>query len=220
MRVTGVPPLADVRHVFCAGEAMQPHHCTRFHGCGHFSRATLHNLYGPTESDMTHWASPPAGSARLADLSAVPAGKPINAESLVLILDEKLVPVEDGATGEIAFGGIGCALGYLNQAELSAKVLTLNAYGNKRGRLYRTGDLGRWMADGQLEFLGRRDTQVKVGGHRIELGEIEAVLVEDPAVRTAVVVALGVEKEEVVVVVVAASGLCWWWWWWWRRRRC
>ncbi|HYR85173.1 MAG TPA: amino acid adenylation domain-containing protein, partial [Terriglobia bacterium] len=141
------------------------------------------NLYGPTEDTTysTFYEVPP-------DPDRAPLiGRPI-ANSQVYILDEEHQPVPPGATGEILLGGMGLARGYLGRPELTAERFVPNPFGGQRGsRLYKTGDRGRMLADGSIEYLGRRDYQVKVRGYRIELGEIEEVLDEQAGVRRAVV---------------------------------
>jgi thioesterase domain-containing protein len=105
------------------------------------------------------------------------------------ILDTDMNPLPMGVTGELYLGGRGLARGYLNRPGLTAERFIADPFNSQGGRLYRTGDLARWREDGQIEYLGRVDHQVKIRGFRIELGEIETQLLQQPAVREAVVVA-------------------------------
>ncbi len=141
----------------------------------------LINGYGPTES-TTFAALYPIPEAGIAH---IPIGRPI-ANTQLYVLDEQLQLVPIGVAGEICIGGAGVARGYLNQEALTRQKFVDNPFG--AARLYRTGDLGRWREDGNLEYLGRKDEQVKLRGFRIELGEIEQVLLEHPWVDQAVVV--------------------------------
>lgn len=142
------------------------------------------NAYGPTE--VTIWAT----VAQLSDSSAKPPiGRPI-ANTQIYILDADLEPVPIGVAGELYIGGVGSARGYLNRPELTAQQFIPHPFSNEPGtRLYKTGDLARYRHDGNIEFLGRIDDQVKLRGFRIELGEIETVLNQHPAVRETVVIA-------------------------------
>jgi amino acid adenylation domain-containing protein len=138
------------------------------------------NLFAPTEASIyatAHELSPGVAESP-------PVGRPIPG-ARVWVLDEHLQPLPAGAAGEVCVGGAGVAIGYLGRPGLTAErfVPDPRSVGE---RLYRTGDLGRWRPDGELEFLGRRDQQVKVRGHRVELGEVEAALRTHPAVRDAV----------------------------------
>ena len=145
----------------------------------------LFNAYGPAETVIspTLWSD----DAGLGQSSQVPIGQPIGTrKALVLDADLNLSPV--GIAGELYLGGAGLARGYLNRADLTAERFIADPFAQGE-RLYRTGDLVRWREDGQLEYLGRLDHQVKIRGLRIELGEIEAELLSHPAVREAVVVA-------------------------------
>ncbi|HEX3092951.1 MAG TPA: amino acid adenylation domain-containing protein, partial [Candidatus Angelobacter sp.] len=146
----------------------------------------LFNEYGPSEA--TVWASMHRCAQPLGRQS-VPIGRPI-ANARVYVLDKWGEPVPIGVAGEIYIGGAGVARGYLNHAELTAERFVPDPYAAEPGaRMYKTGDLGRWLVDGNLEFLGRNDDQVKIRGFRIELGEIAERLQEHPGVKEAIVIA-------------------------------
>jgi amino acid adenylation domain-containing protein len=143
----------------------------------------LINNYGPTENTVV------ATSGRIGSEDAVlHIGRPIG-NAQIYILDAHREPVPIGVPGELYIGGAGVARGYLNRPELTAERFIANPFGPLGTRMYRTGDLVRWRRDGNLEFLGRIDSQVKVRGYRIELGEIESQLLQHPQVREAVVLA-------------------------------
>jgi amino acid adenylation domain-containing protein len=153
----------------------------------HFPHCSLENQYGPTEthvatsyrlsSDTTHWDILP------------PVGRPI-ANARIYVLDRYMAPVPVGVTGELFIGGEGVGRGYWKRPDLTAERFVPDHFVGEAGaRMYRTGDLGRYLGEGNIEFLGRNDQQVKIRGFRIELGEIEARLAEHAWVREAVVVA-------------------------------
>ena len=152
---------------------------------------TLVNHYGPTETSVvaTAGAVAPGGDCREGGDRPPAIGRPI-ANVEVLLLDPALRPVPMGAVGELAIGGVALARGYAGRPDLTAERFVPHPLGSAVGgpgaRLYRTGDLARLRADGALEFLGRRDGQVKVRGFRIELGEVEAALGRHPGVAAAV----------------------------------
>jgi natural product biosynthesis luciferase-like monooxygenase protein/non-ribosomal peptide synthase protein (TIGR01720 family) len=151
----------------------------------------IHNMYGPTET--TIWSTTYAGRARG---SSVPIGRPI-ANTQIYLLDRRLQPVPLGVPGELFIGGDGVTRGYLRRPELTQERFIPDPFSAAPGaRLYRTGDLARYLEEGDIEFLGRLDYQVKIRGHRIELGEIEARLEQHSEVREAVVVARDDETGE------------------------
>ncbi|WP_224362051.1 non-ribosomal peptide synthetase [Hyalangium versicolor] len=141
----------------------------------------LINHYGPTESSVVATCS----EVRPGVDSAPPIGRPIS-NTQVFILDARMQPVPVGVPGELFIGGKGLARGYLNRPELTAERFVAHPFDATPGaRLYRTGDRVRYLPDGQIEFLGRSDDQVKVRGFRIELGELESLAVTLPGVRQA-----------------------------------
>jgi amino acid adenylation domain-containing protein len=146
----------------------------------------LLNGYGPTEA--TTFATWYEMKDIPEDTETIPIGRPL-ANTKVYILDKQLQPVPIGVAGELHIGDDALARGYWNRPELTAEKFIANPFTNEPGgRLYKTGDLARYRADGNIEFLGRVDQQVKVRGYRIELGEIEAALARHESVRIAVVV--------------------------------
>ncbi len=144
---------------------------------------SLWNMYGPTET--TVWST--IGQIE-PGAKRITVGHPI-ANTQIYILDSNLHPVPIGVPGELFIGGDGVARGYLNQPQLTAARFIPNPFvDNPKARIYRTGDKARYLPDGQIEILGRADTQVKVRGFRIELGEIESNLNHHPDVQQAVVI--------------------------------
>jgi amino acid adenylation domain-containing protein len=179
VRSGGVP--AGVQVVNLAGEPLATALVDQIYALKHIRK--VHDLYGPTETTTysTFTRRQPGAKATI--------GRPL-ANTQVYVLDEHRQPVPVGVAGELYIGGAGVARGYLHRPELTAEKFLADPFGQEPGgRIYKTGDLVRYQPDGQLEFIGRIDQQVKVRGYRIELGEIEAVLQRHPAVREAVVVA-------------------------------
>ncbi|MER6105085.1 Pls/PosA family non-ribosomal peptide synthetase [Streptomyces sp. NPDC001832] len=169
------------------------------------------NTYGPTEATVT------ATWAELRPGRVVTIGRPLPTCSVVL-LDEQLRRVADGEVGEICIGGPGVARGYIGRPELTAVRFIEHPLAPRGSRLYRTGDLGRVTPDGEVEFLGRADEEVKIRGYRVDLGEIDSVLLEDPGVAEAVTTLTAapgggrgggtgaVDSGELCAYVVRASG--------------
>jgi amino acid adenylation domain-containing protein len=148
------------------------------------ARSTVWNLYGPTETTIWSTLNEVEPGER-----PVFIGRPI-ANTQIYILDSHLQPVPIGVHGEIYVGGDGLALGYLNCPELNTEKFIPNPFSEQaESRLYRTGDMARYRPDGNIEFLGRIDNQVKIRGHRVEPGEVESVLNQHPTVKESVVVA-------------------------------
>jgi len=149
------------------------------------------NHYGPTETTVGSLSLRLAEfDWRNSEVSSIPIGRPI-ANTRIFILDSQLQPVPTGAVGELYIAGDGVTAGYLNQPEKAEERFVRNPFSsNSESRMYRTGDLARYLADGNVEFLGRADDQVKIRGFRIELGEIEAALMAKPGVKQAVVLAV------------------------------
>ena len=147
-------------------------------------RVRLLNTYGPTEATVV---STVAELTNFSEAGEVPIGRPVRGVR-VYVLDQHLQLAPRGVVGELFLGGAGVALGYLGQPELTAHHFIADPFQpGANARLYRTGDLVRWRDDGQLEFVGRRDAQLKLRGHRIEPTEIESTLRRHPSVRQAVV---------------------------------
>ncbi|MGK8501584.1 non-ribosomal peptide synthase/polyketide synthase [Nocardia asiatica] len=173
-------PAPRLRQVFASGEALPAQTAQRLR---ELTGARLHNLYGPTEAavDVTYH------EATEADTVSVPIGRPVW-NTRVFVLDSRLHPVAPGVAGELYLAGEQLALGYLGRPDLTSDRFVANPYGAPGTRMYRTGDLVAWTPNGELDYLGRTDFQVKLRGLRIELGEIESALLAQPGVAQSVVV--------------------------------
>jgi amino acid adenylation domain-containing protein/FkbM family methyltransferase len=201
LRQGGLP--AGITTVTLAGEALPQELVDRL-----FERTAVqqvYNLYGPSEdttfSTVAHLAPRRAPEAA----APPPIGRPLPGTA-VFLLDAHLAPVPAGVAGELFLGGRGLARGYLHRPELTAERFVPCPRGGAPGdRLYRTGDLARHRPDGELEFLGRLDHQVKLRGLRIELGEIEAALTAHPAIRAAAVAVAGQGSHARLVAYVVAN---------------
>ena len=195
----------SVRYVIFGGEALKPALLKRWRA--YRPGARLINMFGITETTV-HVTFKEIGETEIeSGLSNI--GRPIPTTTLY-VLDRSLQPVPIGVAGELCVGGLGVARGYLNRPELSAERFVPDPYASEADALlYRSGDLGRQLPNGEIEYIGRRDTQVKLRGHRIELGEIEAALLKEHGVRQAVVLvredALG--DQRLVAYVVLGEGI-------------
>src|SRR5882762_1367939 len=193
--------LPDLRYCVCSGETLPVDLATSFRE--QFPQANLINLYGSSEvaADVTCYEVHNTDG-----LASIPIGRPI-ANTKIYILDSHLQPAPVGVPGEIYVGGEGLARGYLNRAELTAEKFVADPFSrDSAARLFRTGDIGRYLADANIEYRGRRDNQVKVRGVRIELGEIEAQLASHPQVHQAIVTTREDERgEKQLVAYVTAT---------------
>ena len=183
--------------ILCGGEALSRELATQLLECAD----SLWNMYGPTET--TIWS---AVSQVQAGSGSVSIGRAI-ANTQFYILDTNLQPVPVGVAGELHIGGDGLARGYLNRPELTAEKFIPNPFSSKAGeRLYKTGDFVRYLSDGNIEYFGRIDNQVKLRGYRIELGEIESVLNQHPQVQQAVAIVREDSPEQERIVAYCTQG--------------
>ena len=169
--------LASVRRVFASGEVLAPTHVCKFnHVLGNKTGARLTNLYGPTEAtvDVSYFDCPIHDH-----FEKIPIGRPIDNTRFYIVRDGQQVRL--GEAGELNIAGVCLARGYLNNLDLTRQKFVDNPT-IPGERLYRTGDYARWLPDGNVEYLGREDWQVKIRGVRIELGEIENTIRECPGV--------------------------------------
>jgi amino acid adenylation domain-containing protein len=194
----GLAALGRLKKILLGGEALPPSLVRQLRQV--FS-GEMYNMYGPTET--TIWST----AFRICEeLDSIPIGKPI-LNTQVYVLDAELRPVTAGEAGDLFIGGDGVVRGYWQRPELTAEKFLADPF-RPGNRMYRTGDVARFLPDGNLEFLGRADFQVKLRGFRIEIGEIEAVLEQQAGVSQAVVVAREFKPEDkrLVAYVVPKPG--------------
>jgi amino acid adenylation domain-containing protein len=192
--------LASVRQVFASGEALTPGHVLAFNRIWRREAGPrLTNLYGPTEAtvDVSYFDCPTEGP-----IDRIPIGRPIHNTRLYVMKDGGQAAI--GETGELHIGGVGLARGYLNDSALTAERFIQSPL-DPDERVYRTGDVARWLPEGQVEYLGREDQQVKIRGLRIELGEIENTIRTYSLVTDCVVL---IRKHSETVIVIVAYVVC------------
>ena len=175
-----VSKMASLRYVFASGEELLKETVKRYYSK---LNMPLINLYGPTEASI----EVSVYETKKGD-EIIPIGMPIaNVNLYIMDANYELLPI--GITGEIGIGGIGLAKGYLNQPEMTDERFVNNKHTSEEGKkIYKTGDIGRWNEKGEIEFLGRKDNQISIGGTRIECGEIESKLLEHTDVQEVAVV--------------------------------
>ncbi|WP_165760191.1 condensation domain-containing protein, partial [Niastella populi] len=191
----------SLRYVIFGGEALNPAKIKPWKE--QFPACRLVNMYGITETTV-HVTCQELALEHLDNSSSV-IGKAIPTLT-IFILDNALELVPPGVAGEICIGGAGLARGYLNQPALTAEKFIDHPF-EEGERLYRSGDLGRWLPDGNIEYLGRKDEQVKIRGHRIEPGEIEHALEQNKEINQAVVIVKENESGEKELVAYITSGV-------------
>jgi fengycin family lipopeptide synthetase D len=186
----------ELKNILVGGEALAMSSLNKFYSIEALGEVAISNVYGPTEATVNTTFSVLTKSTYTRH-QFVPIGKPLpNYEVLVLSPENEILPI--GIAGELLIGGTGLARGYLNMPDLTAEKFIPHPF--KVGeRLYKTGDLARWLPDGNIEFLGRIDHQLKNRGYRIEAGEIEQALLEHPSVQSCVVVGYAFEQGKELV---------------------
>lgn len=173
---------AGLQQLLVGGDVLSPNHIRKLREA--YPDVAIINGYGPTENttfSATHLIDQ-------VDTGRLPIGKPIK-NSTAYIVDKNLQLLPTGAYGELCVGGDGVAIGYLNRPELTASVFVKNPFAE--GNLYRTGDIARWLPDGSIDLLGRKDFQIKIRGFRVELGEIERVFTAIDGIQEAIVIVRG-----------------------------
>ncbi|OTA15175.1 Amino acid adenylation [Xenorhabdus vietnamensis] len=184
---TGFSPYLNT--IIVGGEKAESRHLVDWQSLPETQFCRWINTYGPTETTVIVTSLTLNGGYSSNIISNIPIGS-LNANSHIYILDPLGHPVPIGVSGEIHIGGAGVARGYLNRPELTAERFVSDPFSKKPdARMYKSGDLGRWLPDGNIEYLGRNDFQVKIRGFRIELGEIEAQLAACEGVKDVVVIA-------------------------------
>ena len=193
--IAQIKKLSSVKQVFSSGETLSPGHVKKYNNIfGQHTGARLANLYGPTEAtvDVSYYNCPLDNG-----FDKVPIGKPIDNIKFFVIKEGQLQSI--GETGELCISGVGLARGYINNPEMTNEKFVDNPFltGEK---MYKTGDIARWLPDGNIEYLGREDHQVKIRGLRIELGEIESTIRDFDSIQDCIV-AVKKYSENIILII-------------------
>ena len=193
--IVQIKKLSSVKQVFSSGETLSPGHVKKYNNIfGQHTGARLANLYGPTEAtvDVSYYNCPLDNG-----FDKVPIGKPIDNIKFFVIKEGQLQSI--GETGELCISGVGLARGYINNPEMTNEKFVDNPFltGEK---MYKTGDIARWLPDGNIEYLGREDHQVKIRGLRIELGEIESTIRDFDSIQDCIV-AVKKYSENIILII-------------------
>ncbi|MGB3467023.1 MAG: amino acid adenylation domain-containing protein, partial [Cyclobacteriaceae bacterium] len=192
-------PFRNLERIIVAGEALKINELIRDFFQKH-PHTRLENQYGPSETHVVTAYTLPEDPASWTERPSI--GKPVD-NIAAYLLNEKMNAVPVGAVGELYFGGEGIARAYLNNESLTREKFLDNPF--DEGMMYRTGDLARWGADGNIQFLGRADSQVKVRGFRIELGEIETALISGDNVTSAAVITKEIDGSTHLIAFVSLA---------------
>ncbi|MHB8064254.1 MAG: amino acid adenylation domain-containing protein [Ruminiclostridium sp.] len=191
---------SSLKRIVCSGEELKYETAKK---CKEMCfGADLYNLYGPTEAaiDVTYFKC-----ENLEKEKSIPIGKPIS-NIKIDIVDKNFARVPIGIIGELIISGIGVAKGYYNKESLTNQKFGRGIFENQDLRYYKTGDMARWRNDGNIEFLGRLDNQVKINGVRIETGEIEHCIMEIPGIEKCVVTVGKTEKQKYLIAFIVSEG--------------
>ncbi|PHM54490.1 Amino acid adenylation [Xenorhabdus sp. KK7.4] len=198
------PVFGQLRYLLVGGDVLNPQKIKQVLSASH-PPAHLLNGYGPTES--TTFATTYTITAPIDGIQSIPIGRPI-ANTRIYLLDAHQHPVPMGAPGEIYISGEGVARGYLNQPELTTERFLADPFSSEsEAKMYKTGDLGRYLPDGNIDYLGRNDFQIKIRGFRIELGEVENALAAHPQIKQAVVIDRDHHGQKVLAAYLVIEGL-------------
>lgn len=192
---------SSVRHVFLSGEALSALLVNKFCSLFGYEKATLHNLYGPTECavDVTFY------DCAENETDPVPIGKPIS-NTNIFIVDKNMNIQPEGVKGELCIGGVNVGQGYLGNEKLTEEKFIDNPFAE--GKLYKTGDLAYFREDGNIIFCGRIDNQIKLNGQRIEIGEIESVIAEIEEIESVAVVVQNKNGNDMLTAFYCAKTDC------------